>query len=137
MNNIANRQWRWLILNTMFIKKWIVFLAAVLLSFSVLARDNVSSGEVALGSLPAEAQYTLRLIKAGGPFPYAKDGVTFGNYERLLPRQPRGYYREFTVKTPNVRHRGARRIVSGGVPETSGEYYYTSDHYATFRRIRE
>lgn len=94
-------------------------------------------GEIAVSQLPAEAQTTLRLIQSGGPFPYAKDGVVFGNYERILPRQPRGYYREFTVKTPNVRHRGARRIVSGGVPATSGEYYYTSDHYATFRRIKE
>ena len=94
-------------------------------------------GTVALASLPPEAQQTLGLIKQGGPFPYAKDGVVFGNYEKVLPRQKRGYYHEFTVKTPRARNRGARRIISGGEPQTSGEYYYTDDHYATFRRIRE
>lgn len=109
----------------------------MLLSTMVLAKGGVLLGDVDAGQLPAEAQSTLRLIKQGGPFPYPKDGVVFGNYERILPRQPRGYYREYTVKTPRVKHRGARRIVSGGEPAASGEYYYTSDHYATFRRIRE
>ena len=61
----------------------------------------------------------------------------FGNYEGVLPRQKRGYYHEFTVKTPKARNRGARRIISGGNPQTSGEYYYTKDHYQTFQRIRE
>lgn len=73
------------------------------------------------------------LIKQGGPFPYKRDGVVFSNRERRLPSRPSGYYREYTVPTPGARDRGARRIVAG----TEGEYYYTDDHYNTFRRIRE
>ncbi len=88
---------------------------------------------VALADLPPQAARTLALIKAGGPFPYDRDGVVFGNRERLLPAQKRGYYREYTVQTPRARNRGARRIVAG-VP---GEYYYTADHYRSFQRIRE
>jgi len=91
---------------------------------------------VALAELPPEAQQTEKLIRAGGPFPYPKDGVTFGNRERLLPRRERGYYREYTVPTPGSRNRGARRIVCGGVPPVKPEIcYYTEDHYASFRRI--
>jgi ribonuclease T1 len=101
--------------------------------------DRVPSppGQVALAELPREARETLALIRAGGPFPYAKDGTVFGNRERLLPRQPRGYYTEYTVVTPRSRDRGARRIVAGGDPRASGEYWYTDDHYRSFRRIRE
>ena len=83
--------------------------------------------------LPIEARATLELIKAGGPFPYPQDHRPFGNREQLLPLKPRGYYREYTVRTPGVRDRGARRIVAG----SGGEYYYTADHYRSFRRIRE
>jgi ribonuclease T1 len=91
---------------------------------------------VALASLPSEAQETERLIRAGGPFPYEKDGSRFGNRERLLPIQPRGYYREYTVKTPGARNRGARRIVCGGqAPTAPDACFYTDDHYASFRRI--
>jgi ribonuclease T1 len=91
---------------------------------------------VALAELPPEAQQTERLIRAGGPFPYSKDGVTFGNRERLLPRRERGYYREYTVPTPGSRNRGARRIVCGGTPPVKPEVcYYTEDHYANFRVI--
>ena len=90
-------------------------------------------GEVAARDLPREAQATLRLIQRGGPFPYAKDGAVFGNREGKLPRRARGYYREYTVKTPGVRTRGARRIVAGG----GREFFYTADHYNSFRRIRE
>ena len=91
---------------------------------------------MALAELPPEAQQTERLIRAGGPFPYSKDGVTFGNRERLLPRRERGYYREYTVPTPGSRNRGARRIVCGGTPPVKPEVcYYTEDHYASFRRI--
>jgi ribonuclease T1 len=97
--------------------------------------------EIGVDELPAEARHTLALIKRGGPFPYSKDGTTFGNREKQLPRQPRGYYTEYTVKTPHSRDRGPRRIVAGRGdardPATSGEYYYTDDHYASFRRIRE
>jgi ribonuclease T1 len=94
---------------------------------------NATVTEIAPTQLPKEARDTLALIKKGGPYSYAKDGTVFSNREGRLPRQKRGYYREFTVKTPTERTRGARRIISG----QSGEYWYTDDHYATFRRIRE
>jgi ribonuclease T1 len=93
--------------------------------------------EVALAELPAEARSTLATIRRGGPFDYDKDGTTFFNREGLLPRRPRGYYTEYTVRTPGARNRGARRIVAGGDPMRSGEYYYTRDHYRSFLRIRE
>jgi len=96
---------------------------------------------VRIGELPREARDTLQLIKMGGPFPYRKDGVAFQNRERRLPLRERGYYREYTVPTPGSADRGARRIVAGrgdsGDVRTSGEYYYTGDHYRTFRRIAE
>ncbi|MEU6680617.1 ribonuclease domain-containing protein [Streptomyces sp. NPDC046925] len=81
--------------------------------------------------LPVEARRTLRLIDDGGPFPYEKDGSTFGNYEGELPKQRRGHYREYTVPTPGERDRGARRLVTGSGDET----YYTDDHYASFRAV--
>jgi ribonuclease T1 len=83
---------------------------------------------VAASALPAEARRTLRLIDQGGPFPYERDGSVFGNVERLLPRQPRGWYREYTVPTPGESDRGARRIVAG----SDGTRYYTADHYESF-----
>ena len=83
--------------------------------------------------LPPEAIETLALIQRGGPFPYRKDGTTFQNRERLLPTKPRGYYREYTVPTPGARDRGARRIVAGGNPPEV--FYYTADHYSSFRQI--
>ena len=92
-----------------------------------------AAAEIPAARLPGEARDTLALVKKGGPFPYAKDGAVFGNREGRLPRQGRGYYREYTVKTPGVRTRGARRIIAG----RAAEYWYTDDHYATFRRIRE
>ena len=99
------------------------------------------AGDIAAAALPAEARATLALIKAGGPFPHARDGSVFSNREKLLPPRQRGHYREYTVKTPGARDRGARRIVAGagasGDARTSGEYYYTDDHYNSFRRIRE
>ena len=86
--------------------------------------------------LPREGQTTYQKIRKGGPFPYEKDGTVFGNRERLLPREARGFYREYTVRTPGVRHRGARRIVCGGpVPAEPKACYYTEDHYASFRLI--
>jgi ribonuclease T1 len=91
---------------------------------------------VALSALPPEALQTEALIRKGGPFAYAKDGSVFGNRERLLPTNARGYYREYTVKTPGARDRGARRIVCGGSQPTKPDAcYYTSDHYASFARI--
>lgn len=95
-----------------------------------------ASQTVTLTQLPSQAQTTYNLIRAGGPFPYPKDGVVFGNRERLLPTQPRGYYREYTVPTPHSHNRGARRIVCGGQPPTQPQAcYYTGDHYASFSRI--
>ncbi|MGO1972572.1 MAG: ribonuclease domain-containing protein [Propionibacteriaceae bacterium] len=87
---------------------------------------------VAADSLPPEAIETLELIDAGGPFPYDKDGSTFGNREGLLPDQGRGHYAEYTVPTPGEGDRGARRIVTGD----GGEFYWTADHYESFERIR-
>ncbi|MFJ6521890.1 ribonuclease domain-containing protein [Streptomyces filamentosus] len=81
--------------------------------------------------LPPEARTTLARIRAGGPFPYAKDGTVFSNFERILPPRKRGYYHEYTVRTPGERDRGARRIVTGG----EGERYYTDDHYESFREV--
>ncbi len=93
-------------------------------------------GTVALAQLPEQARQTEQLIRSGGPFPYSKDGTVFGNRERLLPRERRGYYREYTVKTPGSRDRGARRIICGGEKPVAPEAcYYTADHYASFKRI--
>jgi ribonuclease T1 len=123
--------------NTKLLKRWIFFLAALMFSFGVFARGPLPLEQIPVEQLPPEARHSLALIRQGGPFPYAKDGAVFGNYESNLPRRKRGYYREFTVKTPGVRSRGPRRIVSGGDPASSGEYYYTDDHYASFKRIKE
>ena len=103
----------------------------------VYAREAMPEpAAVALADLPPQARQTEHLIRSGGPFPYTKDGTVFGNRERLLPRQGRGFYREYTVKTPGARDRGARRIVCGGnaasAPQTC---YYSADHYASFKRI--
>jgi ribonuclease T1 len=98
--------------------------------------ETLDRSVVALTALPPEGQQTYRLIHAGGPFPHEKDGSVFGNRERQLPRQMRGYYREYTVKTPGASDRGARRIVCGGeVPVRPETCYYTADHYASFRVI--
>ena len=88
---------------------------------------------MSLAELPREARATVALIRKGGPYPYARDGAIFVNREEILPKQKRGYYREYTVKTPGERTRGARRIVAGA----GGDIYYTDDHYNHFRRIRE
>lgn len=105
------------------------------------ARQTSPSGEpippIALSELPREGRATYALIREGGPFPYDKDGSVFGNRERLLPAHQRGYYREYTVRTPGAKNRGARRIVCGGKPTTPDACYYTSDHYASFREIVE
>ena len=113
---------------------------AVSLPATVAARESASAvptvPAVGIGQLPAQAQETYQHILAGGPFPYPKDGIVFGNREKQLPRQPRGFYREYTVKTPGARNRGARRIVCGGEPPTKPEVcFYTDDHYASYRRI--
>ena len=96
------------------------------------------SSEIPFDKLPPEARHTVVLIKAGGPFPYQRDGAVFHNRESLLPKRSRGYYREYTVNTPGAKDRGARRIVAGGCGEFGClEYFYTEDHYRSFRRIIE
>ncbi len=85
------------------------------------------------GFLPPEAFDTIALVQRGGPFAHRQDGGVFGNREGRLPRQPRGWYREYTVDTPGLQHRGARRIVTGGAPPS--EWFYTDDHYDSFRRF--
>jgi|SRR5580693_7723741 ribonuclease T1 len=100
-----------------------------------VARDAPQAA-VAASALPAEARTTLELIRAGGPFRYERDGVVFGNRERLLPSRPRGYYHEYTVPTPGVGSRGARRIICGGDAATLAECYYSDDHYRSFRKIQ-
>ncbi len=99
----------------------------------LLAPLAAFSKDIAVKDLPAEAQQALALIKSNGPFPHSQDGKTFGNREKRLPLRAQGYYREYTVKTPAARDRGARRIIAGN----GGEFYYTQDHYRTFQRIRE
>ncbi len=90
---------------------------------------------IALTELPAQGQRTYEAILNGGPFAHGKDGAVFGNRERLLPRERRGHYREYTVDTPGSRDRGARRIVCGGERKVPDTCWYTADHYASFRRI--
>jgi guanyl-specific ribonuclease Sa len=112
---------------------------ALLIGVAVAAASGwLSSREIPgddAAGLPPEAVQTLRLIEAGGPFPYDRDGSVFQNREGLLPQRPRGYYREYTVPTPGSRDRGARRIVSGGQPPEV--LYYTDDHYRSFRVLEE
>lgn len=121
--------------------------AAVLLvavgTFLVQARSPDSStlpgsavASVAYSGLPVQGREVMSQIRQGGPFRYEKDGTVFGNRERLLPGQKRGYYREYTVPTPGLNHRGARRIVCGGQrPRAPDDCYYTEDHYSSFRLI--
>ncbi len=97
-------------------------------------RDSLAT--ITVGELPTQGQQTFERIHQGGPFAYDKDGVVFGNRERLLPAEKRGYYREYTVKTPGSRDRGTRRIVCGGAPKAPDACFYTADHYASFRRIK-
>ncbi|WP_405045114.1 ribonuclease [Paraburkholderia sp.] len=94
-------------------------------------------GTVSVGALPREAVATLGLIGEGGPYPYEKDGVVFGNFERQLPHHRRGFYHEYTVPTPHAHNRGARRIVCGGPLRRTDNCYYSDDHYASFKRIVE
>lgn len=124
---------------------WLVAATATVVGLTAWARQPLRAFDrfdaVAVEALPQEARDTLWRIKRGGPFPYRKDGTTFQNRERRLPPRPRGYYREYTVPTPYAADRGARRIIAGqGTTAdvgTSQEYYYTGDHYRSFRRIEE
>jgi len=120
--------------------KWLVLAAMLWLPAGAQAQTyhaaqnaHADLAIISNAELPPQARDTLRAIRNGGPFAYPRDGVVFKNYERALPEHARGYYHEYTVKTPGTHGRGARRIISGA----TGEYYYTADHYQTFRRIRE
>lgn len=124
-----------------YLRLFFVSLLFSLISFSNLFQPiEVSSNEIltaqisviSVQQLPPEARKTLDLIQKGGPFPYDRDGIVFRNREKILPLNPVGYYREYTVKTPGIRHRGARRIVTG----QKREAYYTQDHYQSFYRIK-
>jgi ribonuclease T1 len=110
-------------------------LAVTLLTLGGAAAERAPGAipEIAASELPAEARKTIALIRKGGPFPYRRDAEVFGNFEEKLPARARGYYREYTVRTPGAKDRGARRIVAG----RGGELYYTDDHYSSFRRIKE
>ena len=105
-----------------------LFAAAVSLSVAAFSEKAIEKAQ-----LPKEAVETIALIRKGGPFPHQRDGVAFGNREKLLPPRERGWYREYTVRTPGERTRGARRIVAG----QDGTLYYTDDHYRSFKRILE
>ena len=136
------------------VRHWRQTKAAIMLAFSVCAIGflvlmglspalvhakgllDVGIPTISTAQLPVQAQDILALIYQGGPFRYDKDGTVFGNRERLLPARQRGYYREYTVRTPNVRTRGARRIICGGARAVAPDAcYYTDDHYASFRQI--
>jgi ribonuclease T1 len=115
----------------------VVLVAALAIGYTINAvsgsdhHAGLRDGTVALSTLPAQAVDTVHLVQDGGPFPYRQDGQVFNNAEHRLPAQARGYYHEYTVITPGSRDRGARRIIAG----RPGEFYYTSDHYETFRRV--
>jgi ribonuclease T1 len=112
--------------------------AALSCAYPALARTAPEAvPDVAAADLPKEARDVLVLIHNGGPYRYDRDGVVFSNFENLLPAKPKGYYHEYTVHTPGAKGRGARRIICGGAARTPDECFYTSDHYRSFKRIRE
>jgi ribonuclease T1 len=116
----------------------LVLAAALFFAPPAAARSSPDAlPEVALADLPKEGREVYALIGKGGPFRYDRDGVVFGNREKLLPAQPRGYYHEYTVPTPGAKNRGARRIICGGPATTPAACWYTGDHYRSFRRVRE
>ncbi len=114
---------------------------AILFSFAAIdasARTSCPLAEsIKVKDLPKQGRDTLDLIKSGGPFPHDRDGITFNNREKILPKAKRGYYNEYTVRTPGVKHRGARRIVCGGDQRATNECYYSADHYKTFQCIAQ
>jgi ribonuclease T1 len=111
--------------------------ALVLGAPPLAAKTAATDAAIARDTLPPEARETLALIHQGGPFRYDRDGIVFGNREKLLPAKPRSYYHEYTVGTPGVKTRGARRIICGGPEKAPDACWYTQDHYQSFMRIRE
>ena len=110
--------------------RFVAGLLAFAFSFSAFC---FSEGEIDKKQLPREAVESIALIRKGGPYPHERDGAVFSNREKRLPARERGWYREYTVRTPGERTRGARRIVAG----RDGTLYYTDDHYRSFKRILE
>jgi len=117
--------------------KSLLLISSLLIAFAAPAQQDFAAPGASMSEqeLPAQGLETYRNIRKGGPFPFDKDGVIFGNRERLLPPQKRGFYREYTVRTPGERKRGPRRIVCGGPAAMPEACYYTADHYASFRKI--
>jgi ribonuclease T1 len=113
-----------------------IVMACLLFAAASVHARGWNAAEISANTLPSQALHTLELIRSNGPFPFDRDGIVFGNREHALPDRPRGYYREYTVKTPGVRGRGATRIVCGEDQRSARECYYSDDHYRTFRRIR-
>lgn len=113
---------------------WLTLAGATGFARETRAVDGQISA-ISVAELPREARETLALIRRDGPFPFDRDGIEFRNFERRLPRAERGHYHEYTVQTPGQRNRGARRIIAGGTPPSV--FYYTDDHYNSFRRIQE
>ena len=122
-------------LNTMILPLLATAAFAITAVTPAMAFDNSGRATMTTSQLPKEGRETLALIRKGGPYPYAKDSTIFSNRERALPREARGFYHEYTVKTPGSRDRGARRIICGGARQQT--CYYTADHYATFKLINE
>ena len=115
----------------------LLLLLAAGIAFTASARTTPQAlADVALADLPREARDVHALVGSGGPFPFDRDGIVFGNREELLPAQPRGYYHEYTVRTPGVKSRGGRRLVCGGPAKAPDACYYTDDHYRSVRKIR-
>ena len=126
------------------LRKWLAKAAIGLATATMLVAPTIAARTVACAvgqsiavqDLPKQGRDTLTLIASGGPFSSNRDGISFSNRERILPKAPRGYYREYTVRTPGVRNRGARRIVCGGDPRATDACYYSDDHYQSFKCIQ-
>ena len=121
-------------------RKWLLaglVSASVVLAPTLMARTLACpvGQSIAAKALPKQGTDTLALIASGGPFASDRDGISFSNRERILPKAPRGYYREYTVRTPGVKNRGARRIVCGGEQRSPEACYYSDDHYQSFKCI--
>lgn len=119
-----------------FLRTGMIALACLFLAAGIVHARERRAAEISASDLPSQARHTLELIRHNGPFPFDRDGIVFGNRERVLPDRPRGYYHEYTVKFPGVRGRGANRIVCGGDQGAAQDCFYSDDHYRTFRRIR-